>query len=156
MHIILGVERHVEIEDRRHIFDVQTTCSHVGADQQVHFAALEGFQGFQSFVLALVAVQRGGLETFTLEAAGQARTTEFAVHKDERLLDAPALEHLVNGTAFVVIASAVEVLFDSGGCLVGPCHLDGDRVLQVAASQTLDLWRERGAEQQCGALLGQI
>ena len=49
----------------------------------------------------------------------------------------------------------VKALLDGGGGFVGPGHLDGDRVLQIAAGQALDLGREGGREQQGGALLGQ-
>jgi len=156
VHVVFGVEGHVEVEHRRHILDVEAARGHVGAHQQVDFALLEGFQGFQALVLALVAVQRGGLEAFALQAARQAGATELAVHEDEGLLDAPGLEHLVDGTALVVVVGAVEALLHRGGRLVRPGHLDGDGVLQVAAGQALDLGRERGREQQRGALLGQV
>ncbi|MNV39689.1 hypothetical protein D3C71_1312760 [compost metagenome] len=100
-------------------------------------------------------MQRGGLEAFALQAARQTSTTELAVDEDERLLDTPGLEHLVDGTALVVVIGAVEALLHGGGRFVRAGHLDGDGVLQVAAGQALDLGRERGAEQERGALLGQ-
>ncbi len=156
VHIVFGIEGHIEVEHRRHILDVQATRGHVGADQQVHFAALEGFERLEALVLAFVAVQRGGLEAFALQAAGQACAAELAVDEDEGLLDPSALEHLVDGVALALIIGAVEVLLHRGRGLVGPRHLDGDRVLQVAACQALDLGREGGPKQQRGALFGQV
>ena len=156
MHVIFGVEGNVEIEHGRHILDVEATGGHVGAHQQIDLTLLEGIQCLQPLVLALVAMQRGGLEAFALQAAGQACTTELAVHKDEGLLDAARTQHLVDGTALVVVIGAVKALLHRGRRFVGTGHLDGDRVLQVAAGQALDFGRERGAEQERGALLGQV
>ena len=56
VHIVFGVERHVVVEDCRHVLDIQTTRGHVGANQQIDFAGLEGFQCLQSLVLALVVM----------------------------------------------------------------------------------------------------
>ena len=156
MHIVFGVEGHVEVEHGRHVLDIQTTRGHIGTHQQIHFALLEGFQRFQALVLTLITVQGSSLEAFALQAAGQAATAELAVHKDERLLDATGFEHLVDGAALVIIACAVKALLHGGGRLVRAGHFDGDGVLQVTAGQALDLRRERGAEEQRGALLGQV
>jgi hypothetical protein len=83
--VVLGVERHVEVEDRRHVLDVQAARGHVGGHQQVDLAGLEGGQRLQALVLALVAVQRGGLEPLALQRAGQPGATQLAVDEDERL-----------------------------------------------------------------------
>ena len=156
MDVVFGVERHVKVKHRRHVFDVQTACGHVGANQQIDFTLLEGLQRLQALVLALVTVQRGGFKTFALQAACQATAAEFAVDKNKRLLDAARFEHLVDGAALVVVAGRVEALLHRRGGFVGAGNFNRHRVLQVAAGQALDLGREGGAEQQRGALLGQV
>ena len=65
--IVFGIERHVKVEDRRHVLDVQTASGHIGTDQQIDFAFFEGFQRFEALVLALVTVQGTGLIAFALE-----------------------------------------------------------------------------------------
>jgi hypothetical protein len=85
VHVVLGVERHVEVEDRRQVGDVQAARGHVGGHQQVHLAGLEGGQRLQPLVLALVAVQRLGAQAVALERARQARAAELGVDEDERL-----------------------------------------------------------------------
>ena len=44
VHIVFGVERHIEIEHRRQIGDVQAAGRHIGGHQHLHLAALEGFE----------------------------------------------------------------------------------------------------------------
>ena len=101
-------------------------------------------------------MQRGGLEAFALERSGQTRAAKFAVDKDKGLGDAVLLDQGLEGTALVVVGDAVEMLRDGGCGLVGPRHLDRDRVLQVAGRQALDLGRKSGRKQQRGALFGQV
>ncbi len=67
VHIVFSVERNVKVKHRWHIFDVQTTRGHIGAHQQIHFAAFEGIKRLQTFVLALVTMQGTGAQTITLE-----------------------------------------------------------------------------------------
>ena len=55
----------------------------------------------------------------------------------------------------VVLGHAVEALLDIGRGGIGPRHLDGDRVLQIALRQLADLRRESGREQQRLPGLGQ-
>ena len=156
VHIVFGVERHVKVEHRRHILDVQAAGRHVGANQQIDFALFEGLERFQTLVLALVAMQRCRLQAFSLQRAGQPRAAELAVDEHESLLDAAGFENLVQGAALVIGADAVEMLLDRRGRGIGAGHLDGDRVLQVARRQALDLGRESRREQQGDAFFGQV
>ena len=77
MHVVLGVERHVVVEDRGQVDDVEAARGHVGGHQQVHVAALEGVERLQALVLRLVAVQRGGVQAVALERTRQPRRTEL-------------------------------------------------------------------------------
>ena len=156
MDIVFGVERQIEVEHRWHVLDVQPTGGHVGTHQQIDRTALEGFQGLQALVLRFVAVQGGGFQALALQRAGQAGTAQLAVDKDEGLLDAALAQHMVDGAALVLIGHTDETLLHRGSRGIGAGHLDGDRVLQVAAGQSLDFGREGGREQQRGALLGQV
>ena len=46
VYVVFGVERHVEVEHRRHVLDVQPSRCHVGADQQIDLALLESLKRF--------------------------------------------------------------------------------------------------------------
>ena len=156
VYIVFGVERNIKVEHRRHILDVQSACSHVGADQQVNFAALERIQCFEPLVLTFVAVQRGGFEAFAFERTGQPGAAKLAVDKDKCLLDVTAFKNLVQGAALVVGAHTVEMLLDCGRGGVGTGDFNRYRVLQKAGGQALDFGRERRGKQQRDALLGQV
>ena len=156
VHIVFGVERHVEVEHRRHVLDVQAARGHIGTHQQIDLALFEGIKGFESFILALVTMQGRGVEALALQRARQAGTTKLAVDKDKGLLDASRLEDLVQRMPLILVTHAVKMLLDRGGGGIGARHLDRHRALQVAAGQALDLGRKSGREQQRGALLGQV
>ena len=155
VNVVFGVERNIEVEHRRNVLDVEPARSHIGAHQQVDLAFLEGVERLQALVLALVAVQRRRLQTFTLKRARQPGAAELAVDKNECLLEIPLAQDLVQGTAFVLVAHAEETLLHRRRGGVGPGHFDGDRVLQIAARQPLDLGGKGGREEQCRSLLGQ-
>ena len=88
VHIILGIERHVKVEHRRHVLDVQPSGGHVGTHQQVHFATFEGFECLEALVLAFVAVQGGGFQAFFFKRASEAGAAQLAVDKHKGLLHA--------------------------------------------------------------------
>ena len=137
--VVFRIERNIKIEDGRHILDVQTACRHVGADQQIHLSAFERLQCLEALILALVAMQGGGVQAFALERAGQPRAAQFAVDENKGLLDSARLQNLMQGMALVVIANTVKMLFNGGSRAIGAAHLDRRRVLQIAAGQALDL-----------------
>ena len=88
MHVIFSIEGHIKVKHRRYIFDVKSAGCHIRADQQIDFAFFEGLKGFETFVLGLVTMQGSGDQTLALKRARQTGTTQFAVDKDEGLLDA--------------------------------------------------------------------
>ena len=154
--VVLGVERHVEVEDRRQVDDVEAARGDVGRDQHVDLARLERLERLQPLVLRLVAVQRVGAQAVALERARQPGAAELGVDEDERLGDRALLQDLQHGAPLVVGRDAVEVLLDVGRGRVRPRHLDHDRVLQVAFGEAPDLGREGRREEQRLALLGQV
>ena len=156
MHIVFGIERNVDVEHGRHIFDVQATGRHIGADQQIHIAPLKGVQRLQTLVLALVAVQRRCAKAIALQRTGQTGTPQFAVDEHKSLGHATLFDQVTQSGALVVLFNPIKTLLNRRRRGVGSRHFNGDRVLQIAAGQTLDFGRERGREQQGGAALGQM
>ena len=71
------------------------------------------------------------------------------------MLDAALIQNCFDHTTLVIVLRCIKTLLYRRGCFVGTRHLNGDGVLQIAARQTLNFWRESGREQQRGALLGQ-
>ena len=154
--VVFGVKGHVEVEHGGHVFDIEAARGYVGTHQQIDLTSLERFQRFQAFVLAFVAVQGGGAQAIALQRAGQACATELAVDEHKGLANTALTHDVANDAALVVIVGAVKALLHGRGGFVRTGDLDGHGVLQVAARQALDFWREGGRKQQCGAVLGQV
>ena len=58
MHVVLGVRRHVEVEDVTHILDVEAARGDVAADQQPQLALPEAIQYLGPLRLRQITVQR--------------------------------------------------------------------------------------------------
>ncbi len=156
MDVVLGVERHVEVEHRRQVDDVEAARGDVGGDQDVDGAALERLERLQPLVLRLVAVQGVGSQAIALERARQAGAAELGVDEDQRLRDAALLQETQHRAPLVVGGDAVEVLLDVGRGRVRARHLDHQRILQIALGEAPDLGREGRREEQRLALLRQV
>jgi hypothetical protein len=129
VHVVLGVEGHVEVEDRRQVGDVQAARGHVGGHQQVDFAALEGGQRLQALVLALVAVQRLGRRPSRSKERASRAAPSLELTKTMACDSSRSLEQdLAHDGALVVVGHAVEALLDIGGRGVGARHFDQHRV----------------------------
>ena len=156
VHIVLGIEGHVEIDHGRQVDDVEPARRHIGGHQNIHFAALERLERLEPLVLRLVAMQRIGAQAIALERPRQARTTQLGVHENERLLDRAFLQQLQHSAALVVIRNAEESLLHVRRGRVRPRHFHQQWVLQVTLRQAFDLGRERRREQKRLARLGQV
>jgi hypothetical protein len=70
------------VEHRRHVL-MSSLRGHIGAHQQIHFTRLEGFQRFQTLVLALVTVQCRGFQASRPMSASRAQPN---LHEDKRFM----------------------------------------------------------------------
>ncbi len=69
VHVILGDVRQVEVHDVRQVLDVEAARRDVGRDQHLHLALLEVLERADARVLALVAVDRVGVDAVLAAAA---------------------------------------------------------------------------------------
>ena len=67
--VILGVDRHVEIEDVRHALDVEAARRDVAGDEEPDLAVLEALERLGALRLRHVAVQRRGVEAVLRQRA---------------------------------------------------------------------------------------
>ena len=58
MDVVLGVMRHVIIDDERNVRHVNTACHHIGGDQYSHLAVTEIEHDLVTLVLLQVAMHR--------------------------------------------------------------------------------------------------
>ena len=70
MRITLDIRGHVEIDDQRHVRDVDAAASEVGGDEDFAFALAHGGEGFFALDLRLAAVQDLSVEAVLFDVAG--------------------------------------------------------------------------------------
>ncbi len=156
MHVVLGVERHVVVDDAGQLGDVQAARGDVGGDQHFDLVALERVERGQAFGLRLVAVHRLRAQPVTRQQPRQPAGAEAAVDEDDGLAQLVVAQQLQQRGVLAVFADLVDQLLDVARGGVRSRDLDQHRILQIALRQTLDFGRESGREQQRGALLRQV
>src|SRR6185503_17979835 len=82
MDIVLGVDWHVEIEDMRHVVDIETARRDVAAHQQRDFIALEGVERLRARRLVHIAMERAGVEAVLLERFVEDVDVALAIAED--------------------------------------------------------------------------
>ena len=86
MDVILGMDRHVEIEDVGQALDVEPARRDVARHQELDLAGLELLQRLGAVGLRHVAVQRRGVEAVLDQRAIEDVDVALAVAEDERVL----------------------------------------------------------------------
>ncbi len=148
MHVVLGDARQLVVDDVGQVVDVEAARRDVGGDQHAHRAGLEGCQRLAAVLLALVAVDRGGVDAFALEPGGQPRGAELGADEHQHLRHRRIVEHPLEQVALAVGGDRVHAVGDGFRHLVAARHLDELRRLEHGVGQLLDLVREGGREQQ--------
>ncbi|EXI89231.1 MAG: hypothetical protein AW11_01742 [Candidatus Accumulibacter regalis] len=148
MDVVLGDVRQLEVHHVRQLLDVQTARGDVGGHQHAHRAVLETGQGTRARRLALVAVDRGGLDAGFAQIFGEA--VGAALHaREHQYLFPVARRHQVHQQ--VALAPAIDRVYplrDELGLGVAACDFDHRRVVQQAVGELADLFREGRREEQ--------
>src|SRR5258708_14819662 len=86
MPVILGHVRRVEVDDVRELLDVEAARGDIGGDQDLHLAGLEVLEGANARALALVAVDRVGVDAVALQLRGEAVGAVLRLAENEDLI----------------------------------------------------------------------
>ena len=148
MDIILGRERHVEIEYVAHRHDVEAAGGDVRGDQYLDFALLELLQRLHARGLAHVAMQRARVEAMLLQRGLEHRHVALAIAEHDGILDVLFLDQAAQRLALVRFRDDREALDDVLGGRGRHRNRDFLRVAQKAVGQTLDLRRHGRREEQ--------
>ena len=109
---------------------------------------LEALQRLDARVLALVAVDRRGVDAVALELVGEAVGAVLGLAEDEHLLPVVGLDEVREELALPLRLDEVRPLRHRLGRRVAARHLDGGRVLQELRGELADLVGEGGREEQ--------
>ena len=146
--VVLG---RVEVEDRRHVVDVDAPGGDVGGDEGVDTAAGEVGEGTSALRLAAAAVDRGGADAGLAELPGEpVRAVAGPAEDDGRPGRADGLgEHAAAGGA----VHLPEQVSGSGDVRRLVAHLVADRIPLVVAGEMGDVAVE-GRREQHGLAVG--
>src|SRR5206468_12652592 len=128
--------------------DVEAARGDVGGDENAHLAFLELLQGALARVLALVAVDRVGVDAVARQLLCEAVGAVLRLAEHQDLLPVVRLHEMREQLA---LARRIDRMLDWGDELgggVAPRDLDGDWVLHERARELADLvWEGRREEQ---------
>ena len=148
MDVVLGMVRHVEIEDMGQALDVEAARGHVAADQKPDLAVPETLQRLGPLRLDHIAVQRRHVETVLGERAVEDIHVALAVAEDQRVLDVLVLDEAPERLALVHGIDHQERLHHGLGRRGRRRHGDLFRVHQERVGQAPDLRRHGCREEQ--------
>ena len=146
--IVLGMDRHVEIEHMAQAADVQAAGRDVRADQHLYLASLELLQSREAHRLGEVAMQRAGREAVLFQRLVQDVDVALAVAEDQRVLHVLGAQHAAQRPALVHLGDDDQALLDRGGHRGGPADRDLLGVLEEHLRKPADLRRHRRREEQ--------
>ena len=155
--VILGMDRHVEVEDVAHARDVEAPGGDVRCDQELQLAITELAEDLHPELLVEVAVQGGGVEAVALQRLCHHVNVPLAVAEDdavgERVAlgpDQPAQEVALLGVGAILARGrvAAQELADGLGGRRLPRHLDPHRIVQEFLRDPGDLGGHGGGEEQ--------
>src|SRR5581483_10737009 len=87
VHIIVGMVRHVEIEDVADLRNIESPCGDVGGDEQLGLAFPKRLQSRHARRLVHVAMQRHGVETMLDQRTMQEGDLALAIAKNDGVLE---------------------------------------------------------------------
>ena len=85
--IVLVAVRHAVVDDMGDVFDIDTTGSDVGRDQDFDLVRLELIEGALALALALAAVDGVGIEAASDEFVAEAFDAALGLVEDDSLFD---------------------------------------------------------------------
>src|SRR5215210_5968897 len=110
--IIVGLPRHVEVDDMADAFDVEAARGDVGSDEDVDFARLKAVELGDAARLVHVALDLAGGEARALERGGELAHRRLAVAEDDRVLEFARAQYVAHRVLLLVGAHLDYALLD--------------------------------------------
>ena len=160
MHVVLGLERHVVVDDDRQFDDVESPRRDVGGDEHLDRAVLEALERLHALVLRLVAVDRVRVDACLLQLPREAAALDLRVDEDQHLGQAATIgparaQDLEQRVGLLRLVQLVDLLLDVVGGGVARRGLDQLRTAQEVRGELLDFLGKRRREHQALPFLRQ-
>ena len=115
MDVVLGMDRHIEIEHVRQAADVEAACRHVAAHQQPKFVGLELLQCREPDGLRHVPVQRASIEMMLGQRFMQDIDVALAIAEDQGVLHVLTADQPPQCLPLIVFGDQCQTLGDRCG-----------------------------------------
>ncbi len=152
VHIIVGMDRHVEIEHMADCRNVEAARRDIAGDEDLEFAGTEFVQGSGAQRLVEIAMDRGGVEAMFDQALGHHVHVALAVAEHNgvvqrrlRLADQPAQRFAFGPVVGWNLHHFLGDVCGSGG---GTRDFDAHRIVQELVGEALDFRRHGGGIKQ--------
>ena len=152
MDVDLGVGRHIDIDDRFQLGDVQPARRHVGRHQHRTTAVGELDQHLVAFPLFQFAMQRQGMETLGAQHLQQVAALLPGIAEGQAADRAEVVEQAGDGRQPILVRHFVETLANLVA-LVALQQLHLARLVEELAGQFFNAFRVGGGKQQGLALV---
>jgi len=157
VHVVLGMLRHVVVDDVADARDVDAARGDVGRDHHFILAALEALERVDALLLGAIAVQRGHGVVLLLELAHDAVRAVFRARENEDAVVVRRLEEREQQVELLVRRDRIDRVSHALGGRAAGADLDFLGIAQAPGGQALDFVRDRrGIQQRLPILLALV
>ena len=148
VHVAFRLFRQVEVHDMGDVVDMDAAGHDVGGDEHADRTGLELAQRLLAGTLALVAVDRAGVDAGLLQIGGELVGAVLGAGEDHRLLEIGLRQMLDEPELLGLLRHQIDALVDLLDGDDFRRHLDPDRIGQDLGGQLFHRTRHGGREQQ--------
>jgi hypothetical protein len=113
MNIVLSERWHIEINDMRNPFDIDTAGGDIGRDHYAVLAAFKAIHRALTLSLCATGMYRHGLDTIPLKAPADFVSSVLGARKDQHAVHLPIPEHVNQQVYFQFLLDGIDMLRDS-------------------------------------------
>mmetsp|Transcript_6968 Transcript_6968/g.42648 ORF Transcript_6968/g.42648 Transcript_6968/m.42648 type:complete len:352 (-) Transcript_6968:1182-2237(-) len=150
--VLFDGRRHVVIDHKTHIGDVDTAPRDVGRHQHIKLLATEAIQACLALVLSLSSVQNCGCVALPFQHLGHHVACALDVCKHDRLSPFREFQGFKQEARLIVLLAHLDNLRDIVGYTTRATDGDRDRMPQVRSCDPLHRGWHGGTEHQRGAI----
>ncbi len=147
VNVVLGMMRHVEVDDVADLLDVDSARGDVGGDHHFVAAAAETVQCLLALVLGAVGVKHRDGMAFLMELARDAVGAVLGAAEDEHLVVVGSPEKLLQEFLLLVAGHGIQRMRHCLGGRAAQADLDGLGIAQRPVAELLDFRRDGGGKQ---------
>ena len=148
MHVVLGVERDVEVHDPVDVGHVDAAAHDIGGHKCLELAGTEAVQRAFALLLGTVGMHDAHLEALALKRGGNGVHALLGAAEHEHAPGVPGFDEMGEQAHLLALHHGHKALLHRVGRLAGAGNLDEHGVVQHRGHALLDVARDGGREQQ--------